>query len=167
MYNPANDVQAPGQRNITITELIEMIRRKTRDFKELNRLTTEVESNDKDIEQAIRLAFSYANNCPPLLMAQFTYSNPPPLHLLIDLAIVEIVQSLIFFHIRNSLTANDGNITFTTDKSEKWLMYLNLLKNDVTARFADYKRSRNMEEGMGGSLSSEYSILGGSLINYF
>lgn len=58
MYNPSNDLQAPGQKSITITELIEMIRRKTRDFKELNRLIEGVESNDKDIEQAIRLAFS-------------------------------------------------------------------------------------------------------------
>jgi hypothetical protein len=164
MYDPNKDQYPPNQKAITMPELIGMIRRKLRDFPELNRLTEGYESKDEDIEQAIRLAFSYANNTPPLILQQFTYAMPMPLHLLLDLVIVEIIQSLVMFHIRNGLTANDGNLTFTTDKSEKWLMYLNLLKNDVQARFNNYKISRNMEEGMGGSVSSEYAILAGSLL---
>jgi hypothetical protein len=164
MYDPANDVMPPFQKEITIPQLIAIIRRKLRDFEDLNRLTKGVESKDEDILQAIRLAFSYANNTPPLIIQQFTYQSPMPLHLLIDLVIVEIVKSLIFYHIRNGLTANDGNLTFTTDKSDKWLMYLNMLKNDVESKFTSYKIARNMEEGMGGSLPSEYAILSGSLL---
>jgi len=158
---PEQNFMPPGQNQIKDIELFAMIRRKLRDFPALNRLTDGEENSDEDIKLAINQCFSDFNNTPPLIK-RYTFNDPPPLHLLIDGTICFLLESLIMILIRNALVFNDGGITISNDKADKWQMYLNYLKGQYEAKKLEFKKSANIELGMGYSVSSEYVLISDS-----
>jgi hypothetical protein len=153
--DPNKNLFPSAQRQITLTQLYSMIRRRMRDLPELNRLTVGNENSDEDIQLAIDLAFSKINNTPPFIQV-YTYDNPPPLNILIDYVVYLLLESVIQVHIRNNLMFNDSGITVNSDKSEKWMAFLQYLKQSVTQELLEFKKSSNIENSFGYSVSLLY-----------
>lgn len=159
--NINNQLASPGQLVIPLTKIIEKIRKQTRDIKYLNRLIDGEESSDEDILLALQMCFSQINQTPPLIN-RYTFQNPPPLHLLIKGTICFLLDSVSMIHIRNGLQFNDGNLNVNTDKSQNWIQFAQIMKSEYMKELIDWKRSVNIEDAMGLSVSSEYIILSGS-----
>lgn len=148
-----------GQKQIYLSELIERVRRAMRDRSHLNRLIAGEENSNEDIMQAIDLCISDFNHTPPFIH-KYNYQNPPPLYLLIKGTIIQLLESKGLLESRNAIQFNDGGMTASyMDKDQRTQSWLAHFSNKYEVDKEKWKKSVNIEESFGESLSSEYVIV--------
>lgn len=148
-----------GQKQIFLSEILARVRRFMRDKPVLNRLIAGFESSDEDILESIDMCISDYNNTPPFI-GRFDYYRPPPLVHLIQGTVVFLLESKGILESRNALPFNDGGMSSTTaDKDQRTQSWLSHFNNKYEINKEKWKKSVNIEESFGVSLSSEYVLV--------
>ncbi len=154
-----NKNQEPyNQKAITLTNLVERIRRYTKDRTELNRLIAGQEANDEDIMGAIDMCFSQFNNIPPFI-GRYDFNRPPPLYLLIKGTTIFLLEMKGLLESRNALPFSDGGLSVPNSRTAETTAWLDRFVSSYMNDLLNYKKSVNIEQSWGTSLSSEYSII--------
>lgn len=148
----------------TLQAYIALVRAKMRDYPELNRLTSGVESSDRDIAMALMLTLDDYNSTPPLL-DKATLRSFPSKSLLVDGAVIQLIQSLGLLKSRNFIQYSDGQgVTSSATENPQLLMqWLNMFTSSYEQRKVRNKMAINLNEAMGHQTGtdSEYLYING------
>lgn len=147
-----------NQRPVTLTGIVERIRRYTKDRPELNRLIANVESSDEDIMMALDQCFSDFTSTPPPL-GRYDFGRPPPIHLLLKGTVIFLLESKGLLESRNSLPFSDGGLSVPNSRTSENQSWLDRFVNSYETAKLNFKKSANIEGAWGNSLSSEYVIV--------
>lgn len=150
-----------------LTKIISVIRTKLRDHPELNRLIDGVETSDAEIGLAIVGVVSDWNSTPPLL-GNVRFETFPSLNLLLQGAMIEIVESVILLQIRNQLNYNDGQAISggLSDKAPILMQWVDRQKASYDAKKRQLKKALNINGALNqGGLASEYAIIDGLFLD--
>lgn len=139
-------------------EYVELIREDIADDRILNKLIFKMEEfPEKAMSRALDKALDRYNNMTPPIphstLASFSYDS-----LLIDMAILVLIEKAVFLRTRNNLTFSVDGITVD---DQNWEEYLTLKKewaNTVRKDAKDHKKAINLKRGFGG-VSSNYGNL--------
>ncbi len=146
-----------------LLQLITLIRAKLRDYPELNRLVAGVESSDRQIAFAVLQCIDDWNTTPPLLGA-VRLDTFPSLALLIDGAIIQLLQSVGLLQLRNHMQYSDGQgvSVSTSDKAPQLMAWANLFGQAYEAKKTRLKMALNLEGALNGTgIASEYAYING------
>ena len=146
-----------------VRQYIALVRAKTRDYPELNRLIEGVETSDRQIAFAIMETIEDFNTTPPLIPA-YSITNFPSVDLLVNGALIAIFESVGILQTRNQLTYSDGQMQLgVNDKAPMLLNWINIFRNKYEAKKGKLKRALNLQTALGNptGVSSEYLSLGG------
>jgi hypothetical protein len=148
----------------TLNAYIATVRAKMRDYPELNRLTDGKESSDREIAMALLLALDDYNNTPPLL-DRATLVNFPSKSLLIDGAIIQLLESLGLLQTRNQMQYSDGQgvVSSVSEKPQMIMQWLNLFKGTHEQKKLRVKMAINLNGALGfqTGTDSEYLYING------
>jgi hypothetical protein len=132
------------------------------DTPELNRLIRREESDDDDLDLAIRLAVSDFNiTAPPL--GDVTVSTFPSLWLLIYGSTIQVLRSKGLLQSRNELVYNSGGVSVRMfDKTALYQSWIRQFFADYETKKKHYKISLNVSSAMTAQIgvSSEYEDMG-------
>lgn len=140
--------------------IVNLIRGKLRDYPELNRLTDGEESSNRQLAQAIALALDDFNSTPPLIQ-NYSISDFPSISLLVDMAIVQVLESLGYLLTRNNLSWRDGDVVISSnDKGPQLMQWAAMLRNNTEVKKRQLKIAINISGALDGThVSSEYAFL--------
>lgn len=142
--------------------VISLVRSRTRDFPELNRLIAGKESEDRDILLAIIETIEDFNTTPPLIepvgLADF-----PSVSLLVNGTLIRLLTSVGLLSTRNQLNYVDsGGQGGIADKTPAIMNWLQLFMGQYEQKKVALKMALNLRGALnGGGLSSEYALLDG------
>ena len=169
----ANDPTKPSQDNVSVegtktipTKLINLIsavRSRLRDFPELNRLVLGQETSDRQIAFAIAESVDDFNQTPPQFKT-YGYADHPSRTLLIDGAIIKILESIIHLQTRNHLVYSDGQGVQAgiSDKSPALMGMLQYMQSVYEQKKNRLKVSININRALNLShVGSEYAVIDG------
>ena len=147
-----------------VVKLVNMVRSHMRDFPELNRLTSGVESSDRQIALAMAEAVDDYNTTPPLLPAVGIESFPA-VSLLIRGTVIFLLEGIGLLQTRNNLSYYDGaGPVNVSDKAPMLMQWLNLYAGQYEARKRRLKQALNLKGAFNNSgFSSEYAYISGFL----
>jgi hypothetical protein len=119
-----------------IVQVIGYTRFALRDFEELNRLTVGVDHSDRHIYWAILMTLSDWASTPPFVGANFQYiMNHGWIALFVRGVMCELIQSLMFLHMRNYLSYSDGGVPVQTEHPQ-------LLQSSLTMMRSIYEQQK-------------------------
>lgn len=136
---------------------VDKLRDFMRDRDELNLLLDTRESTDQDLYQALldgidAINFEYGYE------TSYTIYDFPSWKIMRDAALLEILVSAGLHSARNTLTYNDsgGVVVQDLDVYGRYINYYNILINKIRQSITNFKISKNLDNGYGGS-GSAYS----------
>lgn len=132
------------------------------DTPELNRLIRREESDDDDLDLAIRLAISdYNITAPPL--AEVSIVDFPSIWLLIYGSTIQVLRSKGLLQSRNELVYSSGGVSVRMfDKTQLYQSWIAQFFADYETKKKHYKISLNVTSAMAAQIGvqSEYDVLG-------
>lgn len=140
---------------------VDRLRRYINDIAELNVITEIVESEDKELFEALQDSLDDISFTEPILKdLGYEKFNEVPWNLLRQGAIIQILTSKGILSARNTLTYRDnGGVTIQNfDKYGRYMNYYNLLLPKFERNVKGFKISKNIDNAYGG-VPSEYSLL--------
>jgi hypothetical protein len=146
---------------------VAMTREQLRDYPELNRLLSSEESSDRMLLHAAGKALVRYNGTPPMsqlsLEAIFQLSHQD---LLQDMAIINVLESVMFLQARNQLSYSTGGTTVgINDKAGLILKMLQYFRATVDQDLMRRKVAVNTMSILGGpGIFSEYALVHSSYI---
>lgn len=144
----------------TLENIGQLVRDYMRDHAALNRLIVGQETGPRLLALCVAKAMDYANNRHARL--SFTLATFPSLSLLIDLTVIEVLESVVLLKARNFLSYSDGG--FTVDNEGNLVHYERViarLRQKAESLLDDVKLSANIAGAWGTGVGSEYSWLSG------
>lgn len=150
-----------------MTAFIHMLREHLRDYPELNRLITGVETSDRMLLHAAGKALVRYNGTPP--MSQLSLSQVFGLQhqdLLLDMAVINVLESVMLLQARNQLNYSTGGTTVgVNDKAVLLLKILQYLRATVDQDLKVRKVAVNILSILGDmGVSSEYALVHSSYV---
>lgn len=131
-----------------------------RDFPELNRLVSGEETSDRMIEYCACMAIDEWNTTPPL--SNNGISDFPSRFILMNLTICHILTSVGILKSRNRFQYSDGGFSVETEgQDDRYVRWIQLIRSQVNPLIRNYKVAKNISEGYGASLGSEYGWIHG------
>lgn len=144
--------------NLELNALATQIRHYLRDFPELNRLISGVESSNRQIVWAIFDALDDFNTSPPF--TYFTLETFPSKSLLVRGAVCTLLESIGLLQTRNHISFSDGGLQVgISDKTPFIQSWLQLFRNSYEEKKMRLKIAYNIETAWGGGLQSEYRFV--------
>lgn len=144
--------------HLQLDRFVQQIRTFMRDYPELNRLVSGVESSNRQIIWAIFDALDEFNTEPPF--TSFALENFPSKHLLVRMTVISLLQSIGLLMTRNQITFSDGGITVgINDKTPLIQSWLQLFMNSYEDKKKKLKVAYNIETAWGGGVFSEYRFV--------
>lgn len=147
-----------------VIDYVNLIRAKMRDYAELNRLISGRESSDRDIAVALMLALDDWNITPPFIDS-VSLTNHPARSLLIDGAIIQLLQSVGLLQTRNHMQYSDGQgvQVSTSDKAPQLMSWLNLFTSTYEQKKFKFKQAENLRAALGNNrgVPSEFVDING------
>lgn len=150
-----------------LQKIIALIRARMRDHAELNRLIDGVETSDGEIGLAIIGVISDWNTTPPLI-GNVKFETFPSLFLLIQGAMINIVDSVILLQIRNHMSYSDGQgiQVGVSDKYPALMQWLDRQKAEYESKKKQLKIALNIEGALNQThLASEYAVIDGLFLD--
>lgn len=138
-------------------ELRERLRRKVKDFKELNRLLDAKENEDLYLDDALEDALdNYNTLIQPV--SHHTFTSFPSIVLLLKLAVIELLISNSILSTRNRVVYSDGKIggIDTELKAGGYAEWATRLYNLTMKEAIALKTAQNLE-AIGDSIPSDYA----------
>lgn len=143
------------QFDVPMANLVALVRFFMRDYPELNRLFSGVESGDRMIAWAIIDGLYDFNLTPPF--TSFSLTNFPSPDLLLRKAVINLLESIGLLQTRNHLTFSDGGIQVgISDKTPLIQSWIQLFTNSYESKKRERKIALNIEGGWGDGSHSEY-----------
>lgn len=140
--------------NIDLEDFINQVRLFMRDYAELNRLVSGVESSNRQIVWAIMDALDDFNTEPPF--THFSVIDFPSKSVLVRLTVVSLLESIGLLQTRNHLSFSDGGIQVgLNDKTPFIQSWIQLLRTRVDEKAKRIKIAYNIESAWGGGIHSE------------
>ncbi|MCA8939611.1 MAG: hypothetical protein KDB07_07380 [Planctomycetes bacterium] len=149
--------QSTPQLRPSLAAFIQMMRAWLKDYPELNRLLEGEEHTDRMILWATIDAVDDFNATPPLV--GFTFDQIPVSILKYGVANV-LMESLLFFSVRNSLAYSDGGTNVNIDKTPQLMQLRQLMSASYEDKKMRYKVAVNISRGYD-SVPSEYFVISG------
>lgn len=146
-----------------LLHVIALIRAKLRDYPELNRLLSGVETSDREIAFAIMEAIDDFNITPPLI-GPYTLSTFPSITLLINGAIINILASVGMLQDRNNMMYSDGQgvQVGVSDKGPRLMAWIQLFSSQYEQKKFRLKQALNLRGALNGSgVTTEYTWING------
>mgnify|MGYP001569620394 CR=1 FL=1 len=146
----------------TVRAYVQIVRAKLRDYPELNRLIAGRETSDREIAMALMEAVSDFNTTPPLI-GTYTVVGFPSQDLLINGAVIVILESAGLLQTRNHAVYNDPGVVATSDKGPAYMQWANLFRSTYEQKKVRLKRALNLQAAMGSAqgVSSEFLEING------
>lgn len=137
-------------------EYIRNIREDLDDFPQINQLlNNEEEFSEKAIERALEKALSRFNNSPPLIGSYTLEAFPRPA-LLVDMAIVALLERALYHRGRNSLQYSDARLSIDDKNFQLYRTMLNDMRKLSMSEAKELKMALNFSRGWG-SIGSVYN----------
>jgi len=128
----------------------------------LNRLLMRAEFTKTEIDLAVNLTIDDYNTTPPLLTA-VTILNFPSLMFMVHGCAIQLLIMGGILQSRNELNYSSGGISVkTSDKTQLYQSWLNLLARGYENKKKEFKISVNIEGAYGSGVMSQYATLGWS-----
>ena len=143
--------------------LVALIRAKMRDFPELNRLVAGQETSDGELFYALMETLEDYNMSPPLIATVTLLAHPSP-SLLINGAIVRVLESLAILQNRNHMVYSDGQgvQVSVSDKAPQLMQFQNLFQSRYERQRDKLKLALNLNGALNRSgVPSEYALVNG------
>lgn len=142
--------------DLELNNFVQQVRSFMRDYPELNRLISGVESSPRQIVWAIMDTLDDYNTSPPLI-GRVGLSNFPSKSLLIRGVVCSLMESIGLLQTRNHLPFNDGGIQVgINDKTPFIQSWLQVFRNSYEEKKLRLKTAINIESAWGGGIQSEY-----------
>lgn len=155
--SPIESTDVPDA-HLELNNFVNQVRSFLRDYKELNRLVTGVESSNRQIVWAVFDALDDYNTEPPF--TSFSIRNFPSKSLLIRGTVISLLQSVGLLMTRNQITFSDGGIQVgINDKTPLIQSWLQLFMNMYEDKKKKLKVAYNIETAWGGGVFSEYRFV--------
>jgi len=151
------------QTNVSLQKAVMSVRTYMRDVPGLNQLIDGEETSDRSIAFSILLAVSDYNATPPFL-APVGVSAFPSLPLLMDRAVITILEGVFLLENRNKATYNAGGISYQKgSRTQEIMQYIQYLSRRYERSVAAFKRSMNISQAMDEAhgVFSEYFFISG------
>lgn len=150
-----------------MTAFIQMLREHLRDYPELNRLITGVETSDRMLLHAAGKALVRYNGTPP--MTQLSLDGIFSLQhqdLLQDMAVINVLESVMLLQARNQINYSTGGTTVgINDKAVLLMKILQYLRSTVDQDLKLRKVAVNIISILGDmGVSSEYALVHSSYV---
>lgn len=131
------------------------------DYPQLNRLITGRMASNGLIQFSMRLALDEFNTTPPLI-GRYNADNFPSLDIFLKLTLIHVLTSAALLHARNKIAYNDGGYSVETEQQEMlYQRWVQIFRQEVSARIQQLKIALNIEGGWGDGLGSEYAYTAG------
>ena len=144
--------------SLELNNFIQQVRTFLRDYPELNRLISGVESSNRQIVWAISDALDDFNTTPPF--TRFGLLDYPSKSLLIRGVTISLLESIGLLQTRNHLQFSDGGIQVgINDKTPFIQSWLQLFKNSYEEKKMRIKVAYNIESAWGGGIHSEFRFV--------
>lgn len=144
--------------DLELNAMANQVRAFMRDYAELNRLITGVESSNRQIVWAIFDALDDFNTSPPF--TGFTLMNFPSKHLLVRGTVISLLESVGLLQTRNHLSFSDGGLQVgVSDKTPFIQSWIQLFRNSYEEKKMRLKVAYNIESAWGGGVNSEYRFI--------
>jgi hypothetical protein len=143
---------------LDLNHFVQTIRTFFRDFPELNRLITGVESSNRQIVWALADALDDFNTTPHF--TSYGLTNFPSSSLLIRGTAISLLESVGLLQTRNHLQFSDGGIQVgVSDKTPFIQSWIQLFRNSYEEKKQRIKIAINIENAWGGGTFSEYRFV--------
>lgn len=144
--------------NLELNTFVAQVRSFMRDYPELNRLISGVESSNRQIVWAVYDALDDFNTSPPF--TAFSLASFPSKSMLVRGTVISLLESIGLLQTRNQLTFSDGGLQVgISDKTPFIQSWLQLFGNKYEEKKMKLKVSYNIESAWGGGLQSEYRFI--------
>tara|TARA_Y100001938_G_C7915322_1_gene341671 strand:- start:197 stop:667 length:471 start_codon:yes stop_codon:yes gene_type:complete len=144
----------------TMSQFISEIRGYVRDFPELNRLISGEESSDRMVEYCTCLAIDEWNTTPPL--SNVGISDFPSRFILLQLTLCHLLTSVGILKSRNRFAYSDGGFSVETEgQDDRYVRWIQLIRSQLEPKILRLKIAKNISEGYGASVGSEYGWIHG------
>lgn len=154
----APDVADLPSAELELNNFVQQVRSFIRDYMELNRLISGVESSNRQIVWAICDALDDYNTTPPF--TKFGLSDFPSKSLLIRMVVISLLESVGLLMTRNHLSFSDGGIQVgINDKTPFIQSWINLFRSKTEEKMNRIKVAYNIENAWGGGLNSEFRFI--------
>lgn len=154
------DELSPGIPNasLELKHFIQTVRTFIRDYPELNRLITGVESSNRQIVWALYDALDDFNTTPHF--TSYGLANFPSSSLLLRGTVISLLESVGLLQTRNHLQFSDGGIQVgVSDKTPFIQSWIQLFRNSYEEKKQRIKVAINIETAWGGGIFSEYRFV--------
>lgn len=143
---------------LELNSIANQVRLFMRDYPELNRLISGVESSNRQIVWAMMDTLDDFNTTPPftsLSMDQF-----PSRSLFVRGVVCSLLESIGLLQTRNQLTFSDGGIQVgISDKTPYIQSWLQVFRNQYEEKKMRMKVAMNIENAWGGGIFSEFRFI--------
>lgn len=147
--------------DVTLRQMVQLVRDYMRDYPELNRLIEGQETGDRMIAFAILFTIDKFNITPPLI-GSFGTTDFPSRYLLLTGTVSHILKSVGILQTRNQLDYSAGGVTVAhSNKTPLLQAWAQLFDSEWHQMTKAVKVALNIERGYGRSVSSEYLFLNG------
>lgn len=144
--------------DVELNAMANQVRAFMRDYAELNRLITGVESSNRQIVWAIFDALDDFNTTPPF--TGFNLMSFPSKHLLVRGTVISLLESIGLLQTRNHLSFSDGGLQVgVSDKTPFIQSWIQLFRNSYEEKKMRLKVAYNIESAWGGGVNSEYRFI--------
>ncbi len=144
--------------DLELNAFVAQVRAFMRDYPELNRLISGVESSNRQIIWAVFDALDDFNSSPPFTF--FSIPGFPSKSLLIRGTVISLLESIGLLQTRNHLSFSDGGLQVgVSDKTPFIQSWLQLFGNKYEEKKMKLKVAYNIESSWGGGLSSEFRYI--------
>ena len=150
----------PGMSD-TFRAFVQQVRFFTRDFPELNRLVSGVESSDRQIAWAVLDAISDFNGTPHLTSLSLEdFLARGQQHLLTRMTVISLIESVGLLQTRNHINYSNGGVNVgVNDKTPMLMNWLQLFKSSTEQKKQRFKVAINIEGILGPGNSGIHSEL--------
>lgn len=129
-----------------LKDLLSSIKLRLRDYKSLNELLADEETNEKMLAEYIRQAVDDFNGIPPILNHAYSWSNMPNRTLFIELIVAITLESVGILDLRNNVTIRDGGVVANPHaKGTTLLQIARTLRAGLDAKITRLKTALNIQ----------------------
>ena len=139
--------------------LVQELRAILRDYPEVNYIYEDEESIDSQLARALYEGMEDFNNIPPILNLEYDFTNVPKrwVRIILDLAVIRVLQEVSIWMSRNEFQYQTGNTSVSL--YNQWRSYQALMpqlqgKAEQTAQGLKY--DANVKRGWGANLTELY-----------
>lgn len=131
----------------TISDYEKLVREDLEDFPQSNTLLdSQEEFGPKAVQRALQKALDRFNTTPPII-GTYDFTNQPSPSLIVDMAILSLLERAVYKRGRNNLSYSDAGLSIDDQNWQAYRAMMNDLSARVKQTLSDVKASINLGRG--------------------